>query len=287
MTGSAIDRALEIVELLAAHPTGMPLGAVKDSLDIPKSAAHRLLAALAARGYVRQDAETGRYLLTTKLVSLGFRYLSRSGVVDIVQPTLDRLAQETGELVRLGVIDGDRQTWVAKAQGARPGLRYDPDMGMEAPLASTASGHAWLACLTDERAIELVLRQGFGEVDVPGPNAPRTVQALQKRLRLARERGYAWVVESSAPGTAAMAAAVRHPLTGGVVGVVSVAGPSVRLTEARMHELAPAMLAAAAELSDACKSSEYFTTTSRSSGSGGTRRDTRAAGRVAVGKEPT
>ena len=59
------------------------------------------------------------------------------------------------------------------------------------------------------------------------------------------------MVESSAPGTSAMAAAVRHPVTGGVVGTVSVAGPSVRLTEARMHDLAPALLASAAELADA------------------------------------
>lgn len=271
MAGSALDRILDIVELLASHPTGMALSAIAEPLAIPKSAAHRVLAALTARGYVRQDAETGRYLLTTKLVSLGFRYLSCSGVIDIAQPTLDRLAQETGELVRLGVVDGERQTWVAKAQGARPGLRYDPDMGMEAPLASTASGHAWLACLSDERAIELVLRQGFGHDENLGPAAPRTVQALQKRLRLARERGYAWVVDSSAPGTSAMAAAIRHPGTRGVVGVVSVAGPSVRLTEARMHQLAPAMLAAAAELSDACKSSEYFTTASRAAASGGAR----------------
>ena len=61
----------------------------------------------------------------------------------IVQPVLDRLAQETGELVRLGVIDGERQTWIAKSQGARSGLRYDPDMGRDAPLFYTASGHAW------------------------------------------------------------------------------------------------------------------------------------------------
>ena len=137
-------------------------------------------------------------------------------------------------------------------------------MGLETPLASTAAGHAWLACLTDEQALELVARQGFRPSPTQGPNAPRTIDALLARLRAARKRGYAWVVESSAPGMAAMAAAVRHPVTGGVVGVVSVAGPSVRLTEARMHELAPVMLAAASELSDACKSSEYFAAASRS-----------------------
>jgi IclR family acetate operon transcriptional repressor len=264
MSGSALDRAFTVLELLASSPAGLPLQQIADSTNIPKSATHRLLAALAERRYVRQDAGTGRYLLTTRLVSLGFRYLALAGVSDTVGPTLERLAQETGELVRLGVIDGDRQTWVAKAQGARSGLRYDPDMGMEAPLATTASGHAWLACLDDEHAVELVARQGFRPAEPQGPNAPRTIEALLARLAAARKRGYACVVESSAPGTAAMAAAVRHPVTGGIVGVVSVAGPSVRLTEARMHELAPMMLAAAAELSDACRGSDYFTAASRS-----------------------
>ena len=133
------------------------------------------------------------------------------------------------------MIDGDRLTWLAKAQGARSGLRYDPDMGMEAHLSCTANGDAWPACLTDEQALTLAARQGFGKPGQFGPNAPRTVAALLKRLRLARERGYAMVTESSAPGTAAIAAVVRRAGSGDLAGVVSIAGPVVRLTEARMQ----------------------------------------------------
>jgi DNA-binding IclR family transcriptional regulator len=264
MPSTAIDRTLEIVELLTVHPAGLPLSAISAAIAIPKSAAHRLLHALAANAYARQDPDTGRYLLTTKLAALGLRHLAAAGVVDVVAPTLDRLAHDTGELVRLGVIDGELQRWVAKSQGARSGLRYDADMGIEVPLAATASGQAWLACLSDEEALALVARQGFPDREPRGPNAPRTIRALQERLRAARRRGYAWVVEGSAPGTAAMAAAVHHPVTQGVVGTVSVAGPSVRLTEARMHELAPALLAAAAEISDGCAHSDFFTAVSRS-----------------------
>jgi DNA-binding IclR family transcriptional regulator len=265
VSGSALDRAFDALELLASRPAGLPLASVVEALSIPKSAAHRLLATLAARGYVQQDAPTGHYRLTTRLVSMGFRYLALAGVSDTVQPTLDRLAERTGELVRLGVVDGDRQTWVARSQGARSGLRYDPDMGADAPLASTASGQAWLACLTDEQAVVLVSRQGFPTPGAHGPNAPRTVRALLERLRAARERGYARVVESSAPGTSAMAAAIRHPATRGVIGVVSVAGPSIRLTDDRMDDLAPSMLEAAAELADASATSEYFTAIGRAS----------------------
>lgn len=250
MAGSQIERALSLLESLTSAPRGLPMQTLAEQLDIPKSATHRMLAELIRLGYVRQNPENSRYLLSTKLVALGFRYLSSAGA-DVVQPVLDQLAQQTGELVRLGVIDGERQTWIAKAQGARSGLRYDPDMGRDAPLFYTASGHAWLASLSDAQALLLVERQGIAQREDFGPNAPASNADLLERLRIAREHGYAWVVESSAVGTSALAAVVRHPLDGHVVGVLSVAGPSARMSEARMHELAPALLAATAELSAA------------------------------------
>ena len=249
MAGSQIERALSLLESLTSAPRGLPMQTLAEQLDIPKSATHRMLAELIRLGYVRQNPENSRYLLSTKLVALGFRYLSSAGA-DVVQPVLDQLAQQTGELVRLGVIDGERQTWIAKAQGARSGLRYDPDMGRDAPLFYTASGHAWLASLSDAQALLLVERQGIAQREDFGPNAPASNADLLERLRIAREHGYAWVVESSAVGTSALAAVVRHPLDGHVVGVLSVAGPSARMSEARMHELAPALLAATAELSE-------------------------------------
>lgn len=257
MAGSQIERALSLLESLTADPGGTPLQSLADRLLIPKSATHRMLAELIRLGYVRQDPQTSRYQLSTKLVALGFRYLANSGA-DVVQPILDRLAEETGELVRLGVIDGERLTWIAKSQGARGGLRYDPDMGRDAPLSSTASGHAWLASMGDEEALARVAQQAAVDPAELGPNAPRSSAELLERLHLARAHGYAWVVESSAVGTAAMAAAVREPRNHRPIGVLSLAGPSARLGEARMHQLAPRLLAASAELSEASQASELF-----------------------------
>ncbi|MCY1291786.1 Transcriptional repressor IclR [compost metagenome] len=257
MAGSQIERAFSLLESLTGEPRGLPLQTLAERLEIPKSAAHRMLAELIRLGYVRQNPENSRYQLSTKLVALGFRYLSSSGA-DIVQPILDRLAQDSGELVRLGVIDGTRQTWIAKSQGARSGLRYDPDMGRDAPLFYTASGHAWLASLSDEAALQLVLRQGIADPAQFGPNAPRSTDELLHYLHRARERGYAWVEETSAVGTSALAAVVRRPQDAEVIGVLSIAGPSARLPEERLHELAPLLLAAVAELSAASQASELF-----------------------------
>lgn len=242
----ALDRGLSLLEQLAAHPEGLPLAQMAGDLDMPLSACHRLLGELQRRGYVRQQRRQGDYQLTTKLVSLGLGYLSSSGIVDVAEPLLERLAQRTGELVRLSVVDGHRLTWVAKAQGLRKGLRYDPDMGQDARLSCTASGHAWLLTMSDEDALTLVMRQGLGSPVDYGPRAPTTVKALLGVLHAARVRGYAVIDEVFAPGMSAMAVPVLR--RNETIGVISVAGPRLRLTVERMHELAPELLTAAAEL---------------------------------------
>jgi DNA-binding IclR family transcriptional regulator len=257
MAGSQIERAFSLVESLTGEPEGLALQTLAERLEIPKSATHRMLAELVRLGYVRQNRDNSRYQLSAKLVALGFRYLSSSGA-DIIQPMLDRLAQDSGELVRLGVIEGSRQTWIAKSQGARSGLRYDPDMGRDAPLFYTASGHAWLASLSDEEALQMVLRQGIADPAQFGPNAPRSTDELLGYLQRARERGYAWVEQTSAVGTSALAAVVRRPRTDEVIGVLSIAGPSARLAQSRLPELATLLLAAVDELSAASQASELF-----------------------------
>jgi IclR family acetate operon transcriptional repressor len=252
----ALDRGLSLLEQLAAHPEGLPLALMASDLDIPLSACHRLLGDLQRRGYVRQARKQGVYVLTTKVASLGLTYLSNAGIVDIAEPLLERLADKSGELVRLSIIDEDRLTWVAKSQGTRLGLRYDPDMGMDARLSCTASGHAWLLTMSDERAIELVARQGFGPAKDYGPKAPVTVKALLGFLHAARVRGYSMIDEVFAPGMSAIAAPVMRRKE--AIGVISIAGPRLRLTSSRMHELAPALLAAAAELGPARNASSLF-----------------------------
>jgi len=252
-----LERSFKVLEHLAGHPEGRALSALSAELDMPLSATHRLLSELIRCGYVRQDQSHGDYMLTIKLVSLGLSFLSNSGIVDVAQPLLDRLAAEAGELVRLAVVDGDELTFVAKAQGAMRGLRYDPDMGLSVNLSCSSAGHAWLSTMTDEQALQLVARQGFGKPQDFGPKAPTSVKALLAHLRAARKQGFAMINEVFAPGMSAMAAPVRTG-NGAVIGVITIAGPLVRLTEERMRELGPALLATAQDVAQASRASALF-----------------------------
>ena len=249
-----MDRTFAVLRLLAENADGLPISAIADRLGIPLSASHRLLSELAGHGVVQQERGHGDYRLTMRLVTLAFTYLARSGVTDIAQPGLDRLAARSGELVRLAVMDGDGAnrslTWVARAQGAQSGLRYDPEMGQVAPLSCSASGWAWLSTLGDEEALALVERQGFGPPEEFGPRAPRTPKALIQALRQTRRRGYAVAIQTFTPWMSAIAAPVRAP-DGTACATIGIAGPLMRLPEEKLHGLAPLMLEAAAEMTQA------------------------------------
>jgi IclR family transcriptional regulator, acetate operon repressor len=160
---------------------------------------------------------------------------------------IDRLAHATGELVRLAIVDGDRLTLVAKAQGAKSGLLYDPDMGIDLRLSCSAAGQAWLMTLPEDVAIEYVSRQGIGDPKNFGPNAPTSMKALLKLLDEHRKRRFSIIQDAYAPGMSSMAAPIKRgsdPATG----IVVIAGPSARLTLKRMTQFGPALLAAADEL---------------------------------------
>jgi DNA-binding IclR family transcriptional regulator len=250
-------RTLSILELLAKHADGMALAAIADQLAIPRSAAHRLLTDLVASGYVRQLREHGDYLLTTKLVSIGLTFLSNSGIVDIAQPLLNRLADISGELVRLSVVDGERLTWVARAQGARQGLRYDPDMGTDARFSCSSTGWAWLSTFSDKEALQKVKQQGLGKATDYGPNAPTTLAALLPCIQATREQGFSMTQETYAQGLNALSAPVR--LTGQpALGVLTIAGPSFRLPPERMQALGSELLACAAQLAATSGASPFF-----------------------------
>jgi IclR family transcriptional regulator, acetate operon repressor len=251
MSQSATRRTLDLIKLMADHPSGLTLSDACTALAISKSITHRLVALPADHGFVRQDAQSGRYGLTLKLTLLGLRHYAGSGINDVSQPILDRLALATGELARLAIVEDEGLVWVAKAQGARFGLRYDPDTGQHCVLHATATGKAWLATLPEAEALRIVAATGFKTPARFSPNVARSVDQFRDVLRQTRARGYGIAMEEGEPGTAAVAATVRASAEAlaPAVATLSVAGPVTRFAPHRQEVFARELFAAAEELS--------------------------------------
>jgi DNA-binding IclR family transcriptional regulator len=259
VNSGSLARGLAILERLVGETDGVALARIAEDLDLAKSAAHRVLAALSDAGYVHQLPDSGRYALTLRLPGLGLRHLAGATIHQLAMPLLTRVAEQSGQLVRLGLADGDNLVWVAKAQGARTGLRYDPDHGSEIPLALSASGHTWLSRLPEDVAMRLAATNHTDQRHPLGHNAPKDLLEVMDRVRAARERGWAIVRDSAEEGISAIAAPLVSPSRDYALGVVSIAGPTMQLTDERVQELVPSLLDLAAELSELATTYEHAT----------------------------
>ncbi len=250
MTVTAVERCLGLIEALAGEPEPIELIEIARRVGLPNSAAHRTLATLVARRWVVQDPASQNYSLSLRLSVLAFRDLEARAVPDIVQTVLNKLALRTQEYCRLAIVEGEDLVWVARAQGATVGLRYEPDMGHELVLHATANGKAWLATMPENDALRIVYARGFEAVRPLGPKATRDIDELRRHLVETRARGYATAVEEAEAGTAAVAVAFYGDETeqAKVAGTISVAGPMVRIGPDRLDELSAALRAAAREI---------------------------------------
>ena len=101
----SVDNALKIIHLLGARPE-LRLTEVAEALGVASSTAHRLLAMLQYRGFVRQDAASKTYRAGGALSSVSFAILQRFDVREAVRPLLRRLNEEFSETVHLATLDG-------------------------------------------------------------------------------------------------------------------------------------------------------------------------------------
>ncbi|MER8403049.1 IclR family transcriptional regulator [Mesorhizobium sp. M1348] len=246
VVNSLVERCFAVIELLAKEASAMRLGELAEKLDLQKSAAHRMLNLLCEMGWVEQEPVTGFYKLTLRLAILGQRFLSATHLTDICQPVLEELAAESAELVRMAVVQGETLTWIAQVQGARNGLKYQPEMVARVRLDTTANGRAYLSRLSQTDAIRIAINDSAYS---GGERSIASVEEFMKGLELTQKRGWAISDEEAEPGVVAIAAPIT--LGGGqTVGTVSVAGPRSRLTPDRHEKVASSVLSTAAKLGE-------------------------------------
>ena len=221
---------MNVLELLSEYPEGVALAEIARTLATPLSGTERLLGALVARDFVEEICGSRSYRLRLKLSAMGFRFLSQTGLLDICQPILDRLAAGTGEHIRMALVEDDALRWVGRAQGSRFGLHYDPDMGSPLVLHATASGRAWLATLPPEEARRIVAERGFEVPDRFGRQKIRSLDDLDIELDRTRRRGYGLTVGEIEPGSAAVAMAIDIGTSKPAPGAISVLGPITRMS---------------------------------------------------------
>ena len=237
----AVDRALTVLDTLAAGAGDLGTNEIARRSRINPSTVSRLLATLARAGYVDHVATTGRYRLGPRLLELGNRVADRLDLREVARPHLHALAAETGETVTLSA-PGDPDAVTVDFVQSTSSVQSVARLGRPSISHATATGKVLLA---------------FGDVSLPpGPLRAFARRTITDRRQLAAEvdrvraRGWAEAVEEREDDLSAVAAPV-FASGGELVGIVGVQGPASRFGADARHSARAPLLERARAVSQA------------------------------------
>jgi DNA-binding IclR family transcriptional regulator len=238
----SVDRALTVLEILAAHGEA-GVTEVAAELGVHKSTAFRLVAVLESRGFVEQLADRGKYRLGFGVVRLAGAAAAQLDIAQEGRRICEALAADVEETVNIAILDSDRAVNVSQVRGPAA-LSTHNWVGQGTPLHATSSGKVLLSYAADAVRKDVLSRdlQRYTPATITDP------EQLQEHLDRVVERGWGSTVEEYEVGLNAVAAPVRDA-QGDVVAALSVSGPSFRMDAQDFPALARRVVAAADELS--------------------------------------
>jgi len=243
--GSQLDRALDILELLAGSPSPQGLTDIAERVRGPKATVHRLLATLAARGYATQDPRTGRYDAGIRCFELGSLWARHLDLRAVAGPHAARLSERSGETVHLAVYDHGDVIYIDKIESRHPVVATSY-VGGRCPAACVATGRALLAYQPREE-IEDILGFPLPSCSPHSITRPAELDALLDQVR---RDGYAVNHGGYREGVGGVAAPIRD-YTGRVVASVGLCMPEQRFGPDRFSALRDWTVEAATAISAA------------------------------------
>lgn len=182
----SVVKVAAVVDLLDEHGA-LSLTELCQLAKMGASSMFRILATLKEIRYVVQNPVTQKYSNSPKLFMLGRGVLQRINFNPLLTIQLQKLAEQTGVSVNVGMADGKYTAYLAGC-AAKGTIQLDDNVGSRAPLYCTGIGKAILACYRPEYVAELCKEFDFRKHT---ENTLSSQEALLAELVQVREQGYA------------------------------------------------------------------------------------------------
>ena len=240
----SVDNALKLLLLLGEQPQ-IRLSEATRYLGVAPSTAHRLLAMLTYRGFVRQDPVSRAYLPGPALTGVAFAIFSRIDIQRSAGAVMRGLSEELRETIHVGMLDGASVRFVAAVEGPAA-VRVASRLGRTMPAHCTSTGKVMLAHLPGHELRQLFPREKLERITAHSLGSRAELEAELSRIR---ERGYAVNREESEEGVASVAVPIptRAP---GLRLALNAAAPQDRLDGSRYPAVAAALVEAAKVIGD-------------------------------------
>ncbi|MEK9672462.1 MAG: IclR family transcriptional regulator [Rhodospirillaceae bacterium] len=224
-TGSALEKSLAVLDVLARSDRPMGLPEIGAALDLPRQTVHRVTAQLESLALVRRLPGREGFLVGAKLLDLGLNALQAGMSMTPLRVILRELVDRVGETCNVGVLDRDEVVYIDRVECDWPlRLQYGPGSRL-APHA-TGIGKLLMAHLparTRRRIIESGKLKKFTDNTIADPDA------LESQFKTIRKQGYAVNDQESVVGLMGLAVPITDP-GGRVIAGLALHAPTARMS---------------------------------------------------------
>ena len=226
---TTLDKSLQVIDLLSKNPQGLSPLEMSNIIGFPKSSIHHILSTFLPYDYVAQNAETKKYSLGFKFLSLGRVILNSFDVRKIANKYLLELHDECKEATHLAILRNGKVIYIDKID-TQGGLSLATYIGFRTEPHAGAGGKVLLSELSPKDILTIyhgrVLKQY-------GKNTITNIDDLFKELEKIRKQGYAIDNEEYYEGVRCVAAPIRAGEK--IVASVSITGSIFTMTMERIN----------------------------------------------------
>lgn len=242
-TVASLRKGIDLLFLFSEAEPVLGVQEIASRLRFPKSTAYRFVSTLRQAGLLVQDAESRRYRLGARLLSLQPAVIRPVDLRTLTLPFLRDLMQRSGETAHLTERRGTLAA-ITEVVESPSMLRMAPKRGQTFPLHAGALSRAILALLPPREIDQTLQARKLKRFT---PNIPPTAAVVKRTLQEVRRAGYALSLQEVTAGACGISAPILGP-DGWAIASMGVSGPMQRLTEQKRQALVEPIRKAAAEV---------------------------------------
>jgi DNA-binding IclR family transcriptional regulator len=229
----SLEKGLEVLALFRTADHAVRLTDISRQCGISVSTTHRMLRALQNLGYVQQDRTTRAYYAGAGLLNQAASLLHHGDLIRHARPELEALEARTLETAALCVLRGSEAQFIARVESRQSVHSATPPVNHIAPAHATSGGKLLLAHLAQQDLRKLFAKS---RLFAPRSTTIATRTALERELRLIRDRGFATSLEEAHEDVCTVSTAIPG-MRGVPLGALTLMCPRVRMPPSRIARL--------------------------------------------------
>ena len=247
----SVKKAFQILHLISEANRGLGISELAKCLGMSKGTVHGITSALEEVVAIIRDPVTKKYRIGYTIVELGKKGLSRIPLREMARRHMERLVEETGETVFLGIRKDD-YILILDVVESNKDLKITSPSGTKIPLSAGASGKLFLAYMEERNALKYFKTGGLKKYT---ENTIIDLETYLQEIRKVRKQGFATDREEYLQGVKAVAALIKTEDP--ILAAIWVVGFSSSLTDKRMNHIIERAIAATDAIAKDLKRTDY------------------------------